>query len=379
MFLQGAETEVDSLVGIRFHPRDEEIILLLKMKRRDPRFSVRTIKEIDFYSFEPWELPLHSDIQSDEEVWYFFCEPYYKYAESKRVHRRTKEGYWKKTGDGSKIKPRYSTEVIGTKKILTFRRYDAAAKKAKTEWVIHEIAVDYDPDYEKDFVVCRLERKRETKKPGVVSTERKRDKKVGVSTKRKRDNKVGVSTKRKRGNKVGASTSDEDQSSQILTNRNCVAENEDLVSYRNPVAENTVLVSEVQQARDHRDHVAENIVENSVEAEARQLAEFNPQGDGYNGQSDASVSALQSPVCPEHESSYSNGSSCGSGSLNSEFDGERVDGQFNSRRDFQNKYSPNKTGQTTPDFLSSKGVYMEYGSDMDSEAFMEMVNMQFQY
>lgn len=57
MFLQGVETEVDSLVGIRFHPRDEEIIFLLKMKRRDPRFSVRTIKEIDFYSFEPWELP----------------------------------------------------------------------------------------------------------------------------------------------------------------------------------------------------------------------------------------------------------------------------------------------------------------------------------
>lgn len=99
---------------------------------------------------------VHSDIQSDEEVWYFFCEPYYKYAESKRVHRRTKEGYWKKTGDGSKIKRRYSTEVIGTKKILTFHRYDAAAKKAKTEWVIHEIAVEYDPDYKVSASVLEL-------------------------------------------------------------------------------------------------------------------------------------------------------------------------------------------------------------------------------
>ena len=49
---------MDSLVGFRFHPTDEEIILLLTMKRRDPAgFSVRTIKEIDLYSFEPWELP----------------------------------------------------------------------------------------------------------------------------------------------------------------------------------------------------------------------------------------------------------------------------------------------------------------------------------
>ncbi|KAK9190650.1 hypothetical protein WN943_019257 [Citrus x changshan-huyou] len=103
---------MDSLVGFRFHPTDEEIILLLTLKRFDPGFSVRTIKEIDLYSFEPWELPWHSEIQSEEEVWYFFCEPYYKYAKSKRAHRRTKEGYWKKTGNGSKIKRKYSTEVI---------------------------------------------------------------------------------------------------------------------------------------------------------------------------------------------------------------------------------------------------------------------------
>ncbi|KAH9705291.1 NAC domain-containing protein [Citrus sinensis] len=342
---------MDSLVGFRFYPTDEQIILLLTMKRRDPAgFSVRTIKEIDLYSFEPWELPCHSEIQSEEEVWYFFCEPCYKNAESKRVRRRTKEGYWKKTGRGSNIKRKYKTEVIGTKKILSFSRDDAAAEKDKTEWVIHEIAVENSPDFEKDFVVCRLERKREKKTLGVVSTKRKREKKtLGV-----------VSTKRKREKKLGVSTSDG----------------------------NIVLVPELQ-VRDHsisyyRNHVAEKIVEDSVEAETRRLAELNRRGDGYDARNDASVWALQSSDYPEQESSDYNGSSYGSGLLNSQLDGEQVVGQFNSRRDFQTEYSPEETVETTPDFFTSKsdeGVYMEGGSDANTgtESFIEWIDVLFDY
>ncbi|XP_024957330.1 NAC domain-containing protein 5-like isoform X2 [Citrus sinensis] len=62
----------------------------------------------------------HSEIQGEEEVWYYYCEHYYKYAKSKRAHRRTKSGYWKVTGTGSDIKRKNSTEVIGTKKIWPF-------------------------------------------------------------------------------------------------------------------------------------------------------------------------------------------------------------------------------------------------------------------
>lgn len=51
-----SEMEVDSLVGFRFQPTSEEIIRLLKVKRLDPGFSVHTVKEIDFYNFDPWEL-----------------------------------------------------------------------------------------------------------------------------------------------------------------------------------------------------------------------------------------------------------------------------------------------------------------------------------
>lgn len=134
-------------MGFRFKPTNEEIISLLKKKRLDPGFSVHTIREIDFYSFDPEDLTRHSEIQCEEEVWYFYSERYYMCAKSKRAHRRTKSGYWKVTGTGSDIKRKNSTEVIGTKKILTFCPRRSASKKAKTEWVMHEIAVEDDPLY----------------------------------------------------------------------------------------------------------------------------------------------------------------------------------------------------------------------------------------
>ncbi|KAH9668824.1 NAC domain-containing protein 40 [Citrus sinensis] len=210
---------MDSLVGFRFKPTNEEIIRLLKKKRLDPDFSVHTIKEIDFYSFDPWDLPRHSEIQCEEKVWYFYCERYYKSAKSKQAHRRTKSGYWKVTGKGSDIKRKNSTEVIGTKKILPFCPRRSTSKKAKTEWVMHEISVEDDPLYKKDFVVCRLERKRD----GELST----------------------------------STSVEDQSSPDLTSCSTIIHDvgeqifwesvlppdQLLVSDRNHVAENTPLVS----------------------------------------------------------------------------------------------------------------------------------------
>ncbi|KAK9187729.1 hypothetical protein WN944_019127 [Citrus x changshan-huyou] len=104
-----------SLTGIGFRPLDEEIIDLLKKKRLDPGSSVQTIKEIDFYSFDPWELPGLSEIQSTEDVWYFFCKPKYKGAKRKRSgqqrHRKTKSGTWKMTGGGSEMKRKNSTEA----------------------------------------------------------------------------------------------------------------------------------------------------------------------------------------------------------------------------------------------------------------------------
>lgn len=92
-----------------------------------------------------------SEIQSTEDVWYFFCKPKYKGAKRKRSgqqrHRKTKSGTWKMTGGGSEIKRKNSTEVIGDKDYLVFIHDDAASEKANTKWLMHEITIADDPRY----------------------------------------------------------------------------------------------------------------------------------------------------------------------------------------------------------------------------------------
>lgn len=106
-----------------------------------------------------------------------------------------------------------------------------------------------------------------------------------------------------------------------------------LISYsRNHVAKNNStqlqLVShDILESRilpnKHLAAYSTNVVENFFEAEPGLLAEFNTHS-GYNGLNNASFSALQSSIYPEHESSSSNGSSFGCDLLNSQFDGEQV-------------------------------------------------------
>ncbi|XP_052292288.1 protein NTM1-like 9 isoform X2 [Citrus sinensis] len=137
---------MESLMGFRFQPSNEQIICLLEKKRLNPRFLHHTIKDIDdICSLEPWDLAGASKTESEDQVCYFFYKPYYKYKESTRAHRRTNAGYWKVTGRGSKIKTRNG--LSGIKKILTFYYHGPASKKAKTGWVMHEYHVNDDPSY----------------------------------------------------------------------------------------------------------------------------------------------------------------------------------------------------------------------------------------
>ncbi|KAH9719966.1 protein NTM1-like 9 [Citrus sinensis] len=137
---------MESLMGFRFQPSNEQIFCLLEKKRLNPHFSHHTIKDIDdICSLEPWDLAGASKTESEDRVCYFFCKPYYKYKKSTRAHRRTNAGYWKVTGRGSKIKTRNG--LSGTKKILTFKYHGPASKKAKIGWVMHEYHVNDDPSY----------------------------------------------------------------------------------------------------------------------------------------------------------------------------------------------------------------------------------------
>ncbi|KAH9775928.1 hypothetical protein KPL71_006550 [Citrus sinensis] len=140
------KSEMESLMGFRFQPSNEQIFCLLEKKRLNPHFSHHTIKDIDdICGLEPWDLAGASKTESEDRVCYFFCKPCYKYKKSTRAHRRTNAGYWKVTGRGSKIKTRNG--LSGTKKILTFQYHGPASKKAKIGWVMHEYHVNDDPSY----------------------------------------------------------------------------------------------------------------------------------------------------------------------------------------------------------------------------------------
>ncbi|GMN42726.1 hypothetical protein TIFTF001_011941 [Ficus carica] len=134
-------------VGFRFHPTDEELItyyLKPKLLGTDPDVD-RVIAEVDFYKFEPWELPSKSKIESKDRMWLFFFRRDYKYANSKRVKRTTKTGFWKITGKERVIKDQDTKACIGKKRTLVFHRGSAASSRGeRTDWVMHEYFVESD-------------------------------------------------------------------------------------------------------------------------------------------------------------------------------------------------------------------------------------------
>lgn len=130
------------------------------------------------------------------------------------------------------------------------------------------------------------------------------------------------------------------------------------ISYsRNHVAKNTstglqqvppdILESQILPNKHWAAH-STNVVENSFEAEPRRLAEFITHG-GYNGLNNAFFSALQSPIYPEQESSYTNGPRCGGDLFNSKLDSEQVI-SFPESQQLPNliSYSRNHVAQGTP-------------------------------
>ncbi|XP_044476458.1 NAC domain-containing protein 2-like isoform X1 [Mangifera indica] len=168
---------MDRLVGLMCYFFDMKIISLLEKKRIHPDFSDPEVNQDDIYKFDPPNLPGLSESDSDEQGWYFFCEPYYKYAKSERVNRQTPGGYWTITGGGSDLRNKRG-QVIGSKKILVFYLGDSS-NGVKTDWVMHEFYVKdkNDPRYKKDFVLCFIERK-----PKKSTNRKKKSNKSALST-----------------------------------------------------------------------------------------------------------------------------------------------------------------------------------------------------
>uniref|UniRef100_A0A2P2LNM2 NAC domain-containing protein n=2 Tax=Rhizophora mucronata TaxID=61149 RepID=A0A2P2LNM2_RHIMU len=144
-------------VGYGFHPTDEELVnYYLKLKNQGRDDDIRTIAVVDIYKYEPWDLPVLSEVKSSDRVWYFFSPRDYKYGKSKRYNRTTREGYWKSTGKHRKVMAKSNKKQIGTKRTLVF--HIGHPKGTRTGWVMQE----YEHD-QGNLVLCKLKRKPDEK------------------------------------------------------------------------------------------------------------------------------------------------------------------------------------------------------------------------
>ncbi|XP_065859381.1 NAC domain-containing protein 86-like [Euphorbia lathyris] len=142
--------------GYRFHPTDEELVnYYLKLKMLGRNDQVCTIPEINLLKLEPWEISGKAMAMSNDpndQVWYFFCAPNYKYLNSQREDRKTKAGFWKVTGKDRKILK------TGVKKTLVFHQ-GHASNAVRTSWVIHQYNATFDFPIKKNFAICKLKKK----------------------------------------------------------------------------------------------------------------------------------------------------------------------------------------------------------------------------
>ncbi|KAF8044502.1 hypothetical protein N665_9219s0001, partial [Sinapis alba] len=151
-------------VGFRFRPTDEEIVdHYLRSKNMDGNTSHvdEVISTVDIYSFDPWELASHSITtrKATDYVWYFFGR---KDNRGERQSRKTKSGFWKKTGVTTDImRKRGNREKMGEKRVLVFHYSGKilGGSKPKSEWVMHEYVTTFLPSTQTAMVtytVCKV-------------------------------------------------------------------------------------------------------------------------------------------------------------------------------------------------------------------------------
>ncbi|KAJ9171603.1 hypothetical protein P3X46_014945 [Hevea brasiliensis] len=148
-------------VGFRFHPTDEEIVgyyLKHKMNGKDSLVN-HIVGEIDLCQCEPWDIPDRCLISSNDQAWYFFSRPDYKYSNSKRANRTTRAGFWKVTGKIRHIKAEETGREIGNKRSLVFYKKVSDSKPLRTSWVIHEYQSTNILPHQMHFVLCKLKHK----------------------------------------------------------------------------------------------------------------------------------------------------------------------------------------------------------------------------
>ncbi|GAB4834714.1 hypothetical protein Ancab_032977 [Ancistrocladus abbreviatus] len=156
--------------GFRFHPTDEELVgYYLKRKVEGLEIELDIIPVIDFYKYDPWELPDKSFLPNRDMEWFFFCPRDKKYPNGSRTNRATRAGYWKATGKDRKVVCQSS--ATGHRKTLVFYR-GRAPLGDRTDWVMHEYRLCDDdhsqgsPTFKGAFALCRIVKKNENARKG---------------------------------------------------------------------------------------------------------------------------------------------------------------------------------------------------------------------
>ncbi|CAG7908857.1 unnamed protein product [Brassica rapa] len=153
-------------VGYRFHPTDEEIVgdyVRPKNIESNTSHVDEVMNTVDIYEFDPWELLCKSRINSTDEVWYFFGCKKDQQNRGERQSRRTKSGFWKKTGVTMDImRKRGNREKIGEKRVFVFQysKILGGPSKPKSDWVMHEyVATFLSPNFPNQtmtYTVCKV-------------------------------------------------------------------------------------------------------------------------------------------------------------------------------------------------------------------------------
>ncbi|KAL0800596.1 hypothetical protein Bca101_055771 [Brassica carinata] len=152
-------------VGLRFLPTDDEIVdYYLRLKNiggSTTSHADQVINTVNICNFDPWELPRQSRMESKDEVWYFFGRKEKRYNRGERQIRKTKSGFWKKTGVTMNIKRKRSghREKIGEKRVLVFH-----SNGSKTNWIMHEYdATCLSPNQNMTYTICKVHKKGEAR------------------------------------------------------------------------------------------------------------------------------------------------------------------------------------------------------------------------
>ncbi|XP_033134980.1 NAC domain-containing protein 5-like isoform X1 [Brassica rapa] len=151
----------NNMVGFRFRPTDEELVehyLRPKNNGGGSTTSSQVINTVNICNLDPWELPPLSRMASSDQVWYFFGRKESRYNRGERQKRKTKSGFWKKTGKTLPITRKSGNhETIGEKRVLIFY-----TNGSRSNWVMHEYRAScLSPNDSGAYTICKVQFKGE--------------------------------------------------------------------------------------------------------------------------------------------------------------------------------------------------------------------------